>query len=342
MALFDSPDLVDWSQLWSPISVDLPLYSSAPPPGVVAALAILGSLGTSFLEAQTPADDALYQSGLAAFQARDYVVAEQIFRTLYLDNHDSRGLNGIIETLASQNRMGDAIREVDEAIAAAPDRRDFKSARGNLYARAQRYDEAVAAFKDLLLEEPGSADLLFRLGETYRRKGDINLAADNFRKASQAAPNITLPLIQLALVLETTGPANQAMATYEQILRLDPNNALALNNLAYRRAEEGLDLDAALVMAQRAHQLAPNAAAMADTLGWIYLKKGMPDQAIVNLGEALQKDRNSVDIRNHLAAALDQKNNAPSWMHDLSIALRGDPSAENESRITELLQNIGK
>ena len=47
-----------------------------------------------------------------------------------------------------------------------------------------------------------------------------------------------------------------------------------------RKAEEGLDLDAALTMAQRARQLAPNATAMADTVGWIYIKKNLPDSAI--------------------------------------------------------------
>ena len=101
---------------------------------------------------------------------------------------------GITETLAAQNRMDDAIKELDKAIAAEPNRQDLKLGRANFYVRAQRYDEAIATYKGMLEKEPNSADLLVRLAETYRRKGDINLAADTFRKASQAAPASTLPL----------------------------------------------------------------------------------------------------------------------------------------------------
>ena len=116
-----------------------------------------------------------------------------------------------------------------------------------------KFGKYVKGVPDPLLEkDPNSADLLFRLGETYGRKGDINLAAETFRKDVQAAPNNTLPLLKLGLILESTGPPEQAKAIYEQILKIDPNQAIALNNLAFRKAEEGSDLDGAL--AQLAEQ----------------------------------------------------------------------------------------
>ncbi len=239
-----------------------------------------------------------------AWQDKDYKKAEDTFGALYRDNHDTRGLLGITETLAAQNRLDDAIKQMDKAVAAEPDRQDLKLARANLYVRAQRYDDAIATFKGLLEKQPGSADLLFRLAETYRRKGDINLAADTFRKSSQAAPNSTLPLVQLGLILETIGPADQAKAVYEQILKLDPNNAIALNNLAYRKAEEGLDLDAALTMAQHARQIQPNATAMADTLGWIYIKKNMSGEAERIFKDLVDKDPNNSTFRYHYGLAL--------------------------------------
>ena len=256
--------------------------------------------------------DARYQVGLLAWQDKDYKKAEQTFGSLYRDNHDSRGLMGITETLAAQNRLDDAIKEMDKAIAAEPARQDLKLARANLFVRAQRYDDAIATFKGLLEKEPASADLLFRLAETYRRKGDINLAADTFRKSSQAAPTNTLPLVQLGLILETIGPLDQAKAVYEQILKLDPNNAIALNNLAYRKAEEGLDLDSALTMAQRARQIQPNATAMADTLGWIYIKKNMSGEAERIFKDLVDKDPNNPMFHYHYGMALMQKGDKSS------------------------------
>ena len=174
--------------------------------------------------------------------------------------------------------------------------------------------------------------MLFRLAETYRRKGDINLAADTFRKSSQAAPNSTLPLMQLGLILETIGPADQAKAVYEQILKLDPNNAIALNNLAYRKAEEGQDLDAALTMAQHARQIQPNATAMADTLGWIYIKKNMSGEAERIFKDLVDKDPNNSTFRYHYGLALMQKGDKSSAGANSRPRLRISPPRTKPAR----------
>jgi predicted Zn-dependent protease len=284
--------------------------------------------------------DARYQVGLLAWQDKDYKKAEQTFGTLYRDNHDSRGLMGITETLAAQNRMGDAIKEMDKAVAAQPDRSDLKLARANFFVRAQRYDDAIATYKELLAKEPGSADLLFRLAETYRRKGDINMAADTFRKSSQAAPNSPLPLVQLGLILETIGPVDQAKAVYEQILKIEPNNAIALNNLAYRKAEEGLDLDSALTMAQRARQIQPNATAMADTLGWIYIKKNLSSDAERIFKDLVEKDPANSTFHYHYGLALMQKGDKSSARRELEIALKDKPSKDEAGKIQDLLNKL--
>ncbi|MCU1335133.1 MAG: Tetratricopeptide 2 repeat protein [Bryobacterales bacterium] len=286
--------------------------------------------------------DARYQVGMLAWQDKDFKKAEQVFGSLYRDNpHDNRGLFGITETMAAQNRLDDAIKEMDKAIAAEPDRRDFKLARANFLVRAQRYDEAIASYKALLEKEPSSAaDLYYRLGETYRRKGDINQAADAFRKSSQAAPNSTLPLLQLGLILETIGPADQAKAVYEQILKLDPNQAIALNNLAMRKAEEGQDLDSALTMAQKARQIQPNSTNMADTLGWIYIKKNLSGEAERIFKDLVVKEPANATFHYHYALALMQKGDKTFARRELESALKNKPSKDEAGKIQDLLTKL--
>jgi tetratricopeptide (TPR) repeat protein len=284
--------------------------------------------------------DARYQVGVLAFQDKDYKKAEQEFGALYREDHDNRGLLGITETLVVQNRMDDAIKELDKAIVAQPERRDLKMARGNLYTRAQRYDEAIVVFKGLLEKEPNSADLLFKLGETYRLKGDINLAADAFRKSSQAAPNSTIPLVYLGMILETIGPIDQANAVYQQILKLDPNNPLALNNLAFHKAEEGQDLDSALSMAQRAHQIEPAATNLADTLGWIYIKKNMSTEAERIFKDLVVKDPANSVFHYHYGMALVLKGDKSSARREFETALRNKPSKDEASKIQQELTRL--
>ena len=285
--------------------------------------------------------DARYQVGLLAWQDKDYKKAEQVFGALYRDNpHDNRGLFGITETLAAQNRLNDAIKEMDKAIAADPSRQDLRLARANFYVRANRYDEAIVTYKELLEKEPNSFDLLLKLGETYERKGDINLAADTFRKCSQAAPNSTVPLVRLGMILETIGPADQAKAVYEQILKIDPNQAVALNNLAFRKAEEGQDLDSALTMAQKAHQIQPNATAMADTVGWIYIKKNMSADAVRIFEDLVKKEPTNPMFHYHYGMALMQKGDKSSARRELEAALKDKPSHDDAAKIQDLLQKL--
>src|SRR4051794_26169388 len=77
------------------------------------------------------------------------------------------------------------------------------------------------------------------------------------RRASEASPTDTRPLLELGLLLDGTGRRDQAKPIYEQILKIQPDHPIALNNLAYIKAEEGVDLDSAITMAQRALQKAP-------------------------------------------------------------------------------------
>ncbi len=285
--------------------------------------------------------DARYQAGLLAWEDKDYKKAEQVFEGLYRDNpKDNRGLFGITETLAAQNRMDDAIKELAKAVAADPERMDLQLGLANLDLRGQRYDDAIGIYKALLEKQPGSADLLFRLGEAYRRKGDINLAADMFRKSSQAAPNKTLPLMQLGLILETTGPMDQANAVYERILKIDPNNSVALNNLAYHKAEEGQDLDAALTMAQHAHQLSPSATNLSDTLGWIYIKKSMSTEAERIFKDLVTKEPGNSTFHYHYGLALIQKGDKSSARRELETALKNKPSKDEAGKIQDALKNL--
>ena len=55
---------------------------------------------------------------------------------------------------------------------------------------------------------------------------------------------------------------------------------MALNNLAFAKAQDGVDLDQALTMSQKARQQMPNSPAVSDTLGWIYVKKNLSDDAV--------------------------------------------------------------
>ena len=285
--------------------------------------------------------DARYQVGFLAWQDKDFKRAGQVFGDLYKANpKDIRGLVGVIETMASENKMGDAIKTMETSITQNPERKDFRLALANMYVRDLRYDSAIQVFVELLKSEPKSADLLLRMAETQRRKGDVNTAIDTFRRASQSSPNDTRPLLQLGLLMDGNGRRDQAKPIYEQILKIQPDHPIALNNLAFIKAEDGSDLDEALTMAQRARQKMPDSANIKDTLGWIYIKKNLSDDAVRTFRELIQTDPNNPSFHYHYGMALLQKGDKPSAKKELDAAMRNNPSKDEAGKIRQLLSTL--
>ncbi len=287
--------------------------------------------------------EAQYQIGYLAFETKDFKQAAQVFGDLYKANpHDSRGLVGVTETMVAENRMNDAIRELQKALEREPQRADLQLFLANLFSRSAQYDEAIRIYQALSDKNPKSADMLLRLGEVHRRKGELNLAIDSFRRCSQAAPNDTNCLLALGMLISGTGKPEQAKPVYEQILKLQPDQPLALNNLAYIKAEEGADLDQALTLAQRARQKAPNSSEIADTLGWIYIKKNLSEDAVRVFHDLVEKNPNNSTFHYHFAMALLQKGDKLSAKKELEAAMRANPkpSKDEAGKIQDLLQKI--
>ena len=285
--------------------------------------------------------EARYQSGFLAYQQRNYKLAQESFAQLSKINpKDSRGLLGTVETMAAENHLGEGIKLVEDAVAREPGRRDLVLALANLYVRDMRYDAALARYQELLKTEPKSSDLLLRLAETQRRKGDINGAIDTFRRASQVSPTDSRPLLQLGLLLDGTGRRDQAKPVYEQVLKITPDQPVALNNLAFIKAEDGQDLDEALTMAQRARQGMPNSPDVMDTLGWIYLKKNLSDDAVRTFRGLVEAEPKRAMYHYHYGMALLQKGDKPSAKRELETAIKFNPSKDDAGKIQKLLASM--
>jgi Flp pilus assembly protein TadD len=195
-------------------------------------------------------------------------------------------------------------------------------------------------YKKVLERAPRSSDVWMKLAETHRRTGDIASAADAFKKAQEIAPNNIVPFVQMAMMYDMAGRQPEAKPLYEHVLRLQPDNAIALNNLAYQMAESGADLDQALTMAQRAKQQRPTDNNVADTLGWIYIKKNLSDAAIGIFKDLVQKEPARATYRYHLAMALFQKGDKAQAKKELEQALKSNPAKEEAAKIRDLLTKV--
>ncbi len=290
--------------------------------------------------------DVLFQLGVVNLAEGKHKEAEDAFHRAYqLNPANSRGLMGMVETNMAENKPDAAIALLQAESAKAPNRIDLLVALGNTEVRAGKFDSAIQTFQKVLpmvdKNDKAQGDIYLRIGETYRRKGDLTNAVQALQKARQTMPSNVTVLSTLALTLDGAGRRKEARQVYEATLKIQPDNGVVLNNLAFLLAESGGDLDDALTKAQRAKQLLPNLFEISDTLGWIYLKKNQPDQAIEIFKDLVGKQPTHATYRYHLGMAYSQKGDKTRAIEQLKEALKDNPNTEDKGKIQDLIRRLG-
>ena len=138
-----------------------------------------------------------------------------------------------------------------------------------------------------------------------------------------------------ALVSLQLDRSDDAITRLRKVVSLSPGHVAATNDLAWRLAESGQQLDLALDLANRAIQLDRRAETL-DTLGWVQLKRGDVDAALGSFSAALEDEPDSPSLRYRFALAQAQKGDAVSARKNLALALEMDAFPEVQAARAEL------
>ncbi len=304
------------------------------------------ALVENVLKVNAASADAYYLLGIQGLAEKKYKEAEAAFQKVtQLSPANMRGLLGQVETQLQQEHPDAALKILQDESAKSPGRTDLVLTLGNVSARAGRFDQAIGYYQQVLGKlDPNArarSDIYLRMGEAQRRKGDYSGAIASLQKAKEIQPENMTTLVTMGIVLDTNlNRWAEAKTVYEAILKVEPQNGVALNNLAFIIAEHGGDLDDALTKATRAKQAMPELPEVSDTLGWIYLKKNLPDAALDVFKALVQKVPNSSTFRYHLGMALNMKGDKPKAIKELQEALKYNPSKEERDAIQQMLNRL--
>jgi Flp pilus assembly protein TadD len=139
----------------------------------------------------------------------------------------------------------------------------------------------------IVLNDPLDASGHNDLGVSYQVRGDKDLALRSFERAAELDKGWALPLINRGNVLALQENWAEAAGSYLQALRREPQNAEAMNNLAWVLLASG-DAERALPWAEEAVALDPLQPVFLDTLADIRLARGEERAAALLLDRALQ------------------------------------------------------
>ena len=186
---------------------------------------------------------------------------------------------------------------------------------------------------------PGANERVVRLvvrAETLIARGDRPGARRALEQAVDLAPNLLRPRELLAGLYTLAGEAALAAEQFRSIVALQPNNPVALNNLAYDVAVREKKPAEALAMARRALALAPRDPTILDTVGWIEFLLGNTAEASKLLVQAAKGAPANPEIRLHSAIALASQGARAAAQAELAEALKLSPALEKQADVQEL------
>jgi len=173
---------------------------------------------------------------------------------------------------------------------------------GDVLMGRKQTSSAIKAYQAASDLSPGSSETVIRINRAYRLAGNNEAGVKVLQDWLNDNPdNLTVRFV-IAMSYLADGKQDAAIGEYEKILDKQPDNAEALNGLAWVYHEKGKP--GALEMARKASKLAPDNPAIQDTYGWILVQAGGAASGLVVLENAASKLPNNREVQYHLAYAL--------------------------------------
>jgi tetratricopeptide (TPR) repeat protein len=212
--------------------------------------------------------------------------------------------------------------------------------KGVLYLQQQNSTEAERQFKEAVLTDSNYLPPYYALARLYLAEKQADRAIAQFNKTLEKNPDQTAAHMFLGMIYDSKQDPENAEKHYRAALDVDPEFAPAANNLAYLLADSNRDLNEALKLANIAKKSDPEDPSIADTLGWVYYKRGLYPNAVSELTFAAEKLPDNPTVRYHLGMSYLKKGDTEKARKELEKALSLDGSFEGSAAAKKALAGL--
>jgi Tfp pilus assembly protein PilF len=270
------------------------------------------------------------QQALLQMAARDYAgaraSAEEVLKT---ESQDERAVRVIAESYLAQNQPAKALDRLSQLAEANPGSPRIRHMLGLWQLRAGNPVAARKQFEAARRADGGFTAADVALADLDRRQDRAGEARVRLREVLAKEPRNVSALLLVAEIEKSSGDHAAAIERYRTILAFDSLNLVALNNISTELTSG--NPDEALGFAQKALEIAPENAAVQDTLGWIYYRKGIYQTAAKHLKEAVSREPNP-RRQFHLGMSYIKTGDLRQGRELLQAALQQDPSLNSVSQ----------
>jgi tetratricopeptide (TPR) repeat protein len=247
----------------------------------------------------------------------------------------------VIEAYRQAKQFAKAQQEADAAVKKFPDDRTIRVVRASMLAEMGKVDEAAADLKKLLGDKD-DRDTYLALAQVYdkgKRWDDMGKALDSAEKLSESDEDKETIWFTRGAMLERMKKLDAAEAQFRRVLKVNPENAGALNYIGYMLADANLRLEESLGLVTQALDIEPGNGAYLDSLGWVQYRLGRLEDAEKNLRLALQKTPRDPTVHDHMADVLMKESKVKEAVAQWEISLKEwDASSPAEMEPVEIAQ----
>jgi tetratricopeptide (TPR) repeat protein len=248
--------------------------------------------------------------------------------------YNLEAVSALVRLDFKERRPDTAKARVDQQLTRTPDHAATMLLAARVHATAGDPARSEELLRKVIAKEPDNMQAYGMLAQLYVSQRRLADARANFERVLKEQPTSTSLGTIVAILYQMEGKREEAKRRFEQIVNADPGAAVAANNLAYMYAQDGGNLDLALQLAQSARQKLPDEAEIIDTLGWIYFKKGLSDQAVRYLEESVANNPKNATRQYHLGVVLVKVGDEARGRQTLAraLALNLDPKLAEDAR----------
>jgi tetratricopeptide (TPR) repeat protein len=256
-------------------------------------------------------------------------------KALVADAQNFDAMSGIVNASLQLHQTAKAHTRADELINSSQGKPDILAALHYLKSTIFIVEKNMAAAEQELLTSIGQDQNYLPSYSAYANllvsQNRTDEAIVQYKRVVEKKPAAQI-YTMLGILEDARGNTAEAEKNYRQALQIAPDAAIAANNLAWLIAENQGNLDEALQLATGAVNKNQTVAGYYDTLGWVYLKKGLYAPAVQQLRKAVALDESNTQKTGTAPT--------PGYRVRLGIALEkaGDRSSAR-SQAEKLLQD---
>jgi tetratricopeptide (TPR) repeat protein len=278
------------------------------------------------------------QLGKLELQRSNFAASRRAFeRALQLDSSSLDALRGVVELDVIEKRPERALALLEQRLRVSPNDASLLMLTASLHQTRGDLARRESALLQVVQIDPGNQEAFVALAKLYMDQQKLDQALARFQELTHG-PAAAGAQTMLGLILEAQNKPAEARVAYEKALAIADESAVAANNLAWLYAQSGDSLDSALQFAQTATRLQPDSPAFHDTLGWVYLKKGLPESALQSFKFSVDAAPADPQYRYHLGLAYAEAGENEKAARELAEALKRRPGYRSAELALEALE----